>query len=205
MRFSSLLISSLLLLLFTAGAPSDKKYLRQIKKHRKQVHKEFSNPETSPFRDKATTDYHGLDYFPANPAYRVEAQVVRTTEATPFSMPTSNPDRDKPFVKYAVLRFELAGEAYELSAYTSLNLVTDPKYASYLFVPFTDLTTGSDCYGGGRYLDLETPAEGESITLDFNLCYNPYCAYSLGWSCPIPPEENFLNLRLEAGVKDYGK
>lgn len=199
-KFLPLLLLATILL---AAIPSDRKYIRQIKKHRKQVHKEFSDPDKSPFREKATTEYHGLDYFSPNPAYRFKVRVELTEDAKPFMLPTSNPDRQKQYVSYAILHFEHEGEPYQVHAYRSLQLVQMPQYARHLFVPFTDLTTGNDCYGGGRYLDLEIPEDGAPLYLDFNLAYNPYCAYSTGWSCPIPPEENFVNTRIEAGVKDY--
>ncbi|MEM7656660.1 MAG: DUF1684 domain-containing protein [Bacteroidota bacterium] len=196
---------SLLLLagMFLAASSSDRKYIREVKKHRKQVHKEFSDPAQSPFREKATTEYRGLSYFSPNPAYRVKVEIELTEDAKPFLIPTSNPDRKKQYVSYAILHFELAGEPFALHAYRSLKLVHMPQYARTLFVPFTDLTTGEASYGGGRYMDLEIPEDGVPLYIDFNLAYNPYCAYSTGWSCPIPPEENFLQTRIEAGVKDY--
>ena len=75
-----------------------------------------------------------------------------------------------------------------------------PGYENSLFVPFTDLTNGKETYGGGRYMDVEIP-EGDSIVLDFNKAYNPYCAYSTNYSCPIPPKENDLPISINAGLK----
>ena len=77
-------------------------------------------------------------------------------------------------------------------------------YEDYLFLPYTDLTSGDGSYGGGKYLDLKTP-EGNTIIIDFNKAYNPYCAYSHRYSCPVPPEENDLLVRIEAGVRVYEK
>ena len=74
--------------------------------------------------------------------------------------------------------------------------------ADYLFLPFTDLTSGVDTYGGGRYIDQKIP-EGNSIIIDFNQSYNPYCAYNPRYSCPIPPPENDLLIEIMAGVKDF--
>ena len=75
-------------------------------------------------------------------------------------------------------------------------------YKDYLFLPFTDPTNGVTTYGGGRYLDLMIPAT-KVVQLDFNKAYNPYCAYSGNYSCPIPPEENHLEIEIKAGVKKY--
>jgi uncharacterized protein (DUF1684 family) len=74
------------------------------------------------------------------------------------------------------------------------------EYKKYLFIPFRDLTSGKESYGGGRYIDTEIPA-GETLILDFNRAYNPYCAYSHRYSCPIPPEENTLKVEIRAGEK----
>ncbi|MEZ4850431.1 MAG: DUF1684 domain-containing protein [Bacteroidia bacterium] len=180
---------------------SEKAYLKQIKKHRKHIHQEFKNPETSPLREEAK-QFHGLDYYAPDPEYKVEATLTLTPEAKPFYIPTSNPNRSKQFVSYATLSFTLKGKPWQLTVYRNLELAGIKKYEKLLFLPFLVETSGFDTYGGGRYMDLEIP-DGDKITLDFNLCYNPYCAYSGGWSCPIPPPENFLELNLEAGVKKY--
>jgi uncharacterized protein (DUF1684 family) len=74
------------------------------------------------------------------------------------------------------------------------------KYKNYLFLPFKDHTNGNGSYGGGRYLDMEVP-KGNEVEIDFNLCYNPYCAYADIFSCPIPPDENHLEVEILAGVK----
>jgi len=166
------------------------------------VDKEFRDPAHSPFKEKATTDYHGLSYFDIDPAYKVKARFERTPDEKTFMMATSNPDRSKEYVKYGTLYFKLNGKELQLSVLQSIRLSKMKEYRKHLFLPFTDLTTGKECYGGGRYLDLEIP-KGNTMIVDFNLCYNPYCAYGDGWSCPIPPQENFLDTRVEAGVKKY--
>jgi uncharacterized protein (DUF1684 family) len=89
-----------------------------------------------------------------------------------------------------------------LAIYQNVDLVNTAGYEDYLFIPFKDLTNGEDTYGGGRYLDLKIP-EGETILIDFNRAYNPYCAYNHNYSCPIPPFENHLKVKIEAGVKKY--
>jgi hypothetical protein len=76
-----------------------------------------------------------------------------------------------------------------------------PLYRDYLFIPFTDLTNSNETYGGGRYIEAKIPVEGELLELDFNKCFNPYCHYSTGYNCPVPPRENFLNTKIEAGEK----
>jgi uncharacterized protein (DUF1684 family) len=105
----------------------------------------------------------------------------------------------KMYSEYARLEFEIDGKNYELYAYQSHRLRAMDEYKDYLFLPFKDHTNGIESYGGGRYIDLSIP-EGETILLDFNQSYNPYCAYRDGYSCPIPPEENHLELKVNAGI-----
>lgn len=199
-RYSWLLLIGAMLFLGFTSTP--KAYKKEIKKHRKALHKKFKNPKESPFRDKAN-EYTRLAYFEPDISYKVKARFERIKGSKPFEIKTSNPDRDKTFVPFAKLYFTLGGEDQELTAYRNLELPQIGKYKDHLFLPFTDLTSGESTYGGGRYIDLHIPSE-EFITLDFNLCYNPYCAYrSDGWSCPIPPEENFLEIEVKAGVKQY--
>lgn len=204
MRLISVFVVMIFLCGMKGGNPldgSDKNYEKALKKHRKHLHKEFKNPETSPLK-AAAKDFKGLDYFPIDPTYKVSAKLEKTPDVTPFEMPTSDPKRNKHFLKYGTLTFTLNGETYVLSVYKSLQLAGQKKYEDYLFLPFKDFTNGRETYGGGRYLDMKT-TDGDTVELDFNYCYNPYCAYSDGWSCPIPPEENHLPVAIEAGVKKY--
>ncbi len=179
------------------------RYKKGIRKHRKKTERAFRNPDKSPLRDQAN-GFEGHDYFDINPEFRVVARLELTPESEPFQLATSDPERLKTYVRYAILHFELKGEEHTLEVYRSAALQGIRRYRDHLFLPFTDQTTGVSTYGGGRYLDLEVP-EGDSLVIDFNLAYNPYCAYrSDGWSCPIPPDANRLDVAIEAGIKDYG-
>ncbi|MEL6132710.1 MAG: DUF1684 domain-containing protein [Bacteroidota bacterium] len=169
--------------------------------HAKQIEK-FLNEHASPLREQ-TKDFKGHDWFPTDTDFRVEARLTRTDEAKPFMMPTSNPDRCKPYISYGVASFSIDGKEYQLTVYKSLGLPPLPQYRDHYFIPFKDLTNGEETYGGGRYLDVRLEKGQETFTLDFNRCYNPYCAYSDGWSCPIPPRSNQLQVRIEAGIKVY--
>lgn len=111
-------------------------------------------------------------------------------------------DRLPEYVKYVELHFKIENQNFTLEVFQN----TSPQegYENYLFLPFTDLTSGDGSYSGGRHIDLEIP-EGDQIILDFNTSYNPYCAYIVLYSCPIPPEVNDLKIRVEAEVKDFKK
>ena len=167
------------------------------------LNEEFKNPETSPLPDRFRKDFESLDFFPADTSYVVEARFVRTPDAIPFLMPTTT-DRKSKEVVYGVAHFSLNGSAHELEIYQNEELMLEEGYEAYLFLPFTDMTNGEETYGGGRYLDLSIP-KGNTILLDFNKAYNPYCTYNKKFSCPLVPGINDLKTRVEAGVKDFKK
>ncbi|NJW53713.1 DUF1684 domain-containing protein [Salinimicrobium oceani] len=170
---------------------------------RNKINSEFKDPEKSPLSEKERQAFSSLEFFPDNPAFRVEAEFLRTPNETPFEMPTTT-ERKPVYVKYGELYFSLNNREYKLNVYQSQDLNRKEEYKDYLFLPFTDLTNGNTSYAGGRYVDLKIP-EGKIVMLDFNKAYNPYCAYSGKYSCPIPPKENDLELAINAGVKDYKK
>jgi uncharacterized protein (DUF1684 family) len=172
--------------------------------YQQHLDKEYSEEESSPLPKKERKNFTGLPFFEIDEKLIFEeAEFRRTPEESPFLMSTST-ERQSLYVKYGEVFFEIEGKEYKLNVYQSQKLSTNPEYADYLFVPFTDLTNGITTYGGGRYLDLHIP-EGNTVLLDFNRAYNPYCAYSTRYSCPIPPEENHLEVAIEAGVKYGGK
>jgi uncharacterized protein (DUF1684 family) len=100
-----------------------------------------------------------------------------------------------------MLDFEIDGQKFSIPVYQSKDLLNNPVYKDYLFFPFTDLTNSEGTYGGGRYIDLRIPKEGLEMVVDFNRAYNPYCAYSAKYSCPIVPSENHINMVVKAGVR----
>jgi len=104
---------------------------------------------------------------------------------------------------FGILTFSIEGKEFSLPVYQSQSLMQKKEYKDYLFLPFTDLTNGNETYDGGRYIDLRIPA-GDQIVIDFNKAYNPYCAYSHGYSCPIVPSKNHLETEILAGVR-YAK
>ncbi|KAA3436126.1 DUF1684 domain-containing protein [Rufibacter hautae] len=179
-------------------------YREEIARHRAHEDSIFKFDEHSPLKAEAKADFKGLEYFPVNEAYRVRAKFIRNTQETVFVMPTTG-TRTPEYVKYGELHFRLQGQNLKLSVYQNQELKKQPKYLTYLFIPFTDATTGQETYATGRYLDFTIPMGTDSVALDFNKAYNPYCAYGDGYSCPIPPKENKLPVRIEAGVKNYEK
>lgn len=165
------------------------------------LNQEFLNKETSILLPEDFGNFEGLEFYPINLKFRVTASFVRTPGEKPFLMPTTT-DRLPEYVKYAELHFEIDNQIFVLEVFQN----TNPKegYENYLFLPFTDLTSGNGSYGGGRYMDIFEP-DGDEIILDFNQSYNPYCVYNSKYSCPIPPEQNDIKIRIEAGIKDFKK
>lgn len=154
----------------------------------------FRASPQSPIPAEERSAFAGLAYFPPDPAYRLEGLALGPYEGTgaeAFAIPTSDGD-ERPAWRAGSFRFELGGRALSLAAY-------DLGGGS-LFVPFLDATSGAETYGAGRYLDLEPEADG-TYTLDFNVAYHPYCAYSPYFSCPLTPAENRLPVRVEAGER----
>ena len=169
----------------------------------KEMNAEYKDASTSPLKDKDRRDFKGLEFFKVDSSYVVKAKFKRTPEEAPFEMKTTT-DRLPIYVKYGVVTFSLKGKEYQLNIYQNRDLKKKEGYVDYLFLPFLDDTNGEESYGGGRYIDLRIP-EGDELTIDFNKAYNPYCAYNEKYSCPIVPRENYLETKVEAGVKVFKK
>ena len=183
-----------------ATAQSD--YKKSITEHREKYKADFLKEERSPLKAE---DLSYLDFYEATEKYRVSCQFKATKGGEPFEIPTSS-GKTKTYAKFGQLTFKIEGKKHRLAVYRSLAHRNHPIYKDYLFVPFKDATSGNKTYGGGRYLDLRMGEFGEDeLVLDFNKAYNPYCAFSTGYSCPIPPEENHLSIKIEAGEKNFLK
>ena len=184
--------------LFLLGQTAGQTYAEEIAQHREEYKLDFLNDTRSPLQEE---DLPSLRFFEPDENYRVTCAFERTPDEKPFDLPTYS-GITKPYVKYGILTFELNEKTLQLTVYQSLALRGMPQYAQYLFLPFRDLTNDETTYGGGRYIDLKMSGlEGNSPTIDFNKCYNPWCHYSDGYNCPIPPSENTLEVAIEAGEK----
>lgn len=175
--------------------------IKEINDFVEEQNTHFKDPKTSPLLEKDLKQFKKLAYYPIDLDFRVTATFVRTPGEQPFAMETST-SRRPIYVKYGELHFELQDKKLKLNVYQNQNLVFEEEYKDYLFLPFTDATSGDTTYGGGRYIDMRIP-EGETVVLDFNQSYNPYCAYGGSYSCPIPPAENNLDVAVTAGVKKF--
>lgn len=149
-------------------------------------------------RKKEISDFHGLVYFYPDPEFSVPARIERLAVPEKIVLGTSI-QQEKTFFRHARLHFRLQGRDLALSAFKSS---LQGEESRWWFIPFTDVTTGEETYGAGRFLELEEP-EGEEMILDFNYAFNPLCNYSGVYNCPIPPAENELRVAVRAGEKTY--
>ena len=169
---------------------------QELEGHREQKDEMFADHPQSPIPPEDREDFDGLDYFAPDSAYRVTAEVETHENPEPVEMDVSA-GRPQRYLRVATLTFSIDGEQYELAGYQQ-------EGQDGLFVPFRDKTTGQQTYEDGRYMEFEPEAnleEIEEMTLDFNLAYSPFCAFSEAFSCPLPPEENWLDVEIRAGEK----
>ena len=194
-------LSLFLLMLYTIGSGQEKFDKAAVEKFQNDLNAEFADAKTSPLMAEDLAKFKSLDFYPANEKAFVVAQFIRTEDEKPFGMPTSTTRRPM-YIKYGKARFQLDGKEFKLNIYRNIELSKNEEYKDHLFLPFSDLTSGKESYIGGKYIDLKIPA-ANTIVIDFNLSYNPYCAYNYKYSCPKVPLENDLAIEIKAGVKKF--
>lgn len=190
-----------ILLQFSFGFAQTQFSWEAVEKFQNELNAEYADSKTSPLLPEDLKEFKSLDFYPANEKYFVVAQFVRTENEPPFEMKTST-DRKPVYVKYGEAHFSIEGQFFKLNLYRNIELSKKEQYKEYLFLPFSDLTCGNESYIGGKYIDMKIP-QGDTIVIDFNRSYNPYCAYSHKFSCPKVPLENDLKIAIRAGVKKF--
>ena len=192
-----------IILVSTLSCAQEKKPVLGETEFQKEMNAEYKDATSSPLKDKDRKHFEGLDFFKYDSSYVVKANLKLTPDTEWFDMKTTT-SRVSPERIYGVLTFELKGEAFTLNVYQGKDIMKKEGLEDYLFLPFIDDTNGEESYGGGRYIDLRIP-KGDTIKIDFNTAYNPYCAYNDKYSCPIVPRVNYLALNVRAGVKAFDK
>ncbi|MNS04210.1 hypothetical protein D3C72_355630 [compost metagenome] len=195
------IVTLFFLVVFHFGFSQDKFDPALVEKFQKELNSEYADAKTSPLTAEDLATFKGLDYYPINEKFFVTAKFVRTEDEKPFEMPTST-DRKPMYVKYGEAYFTIDGSDFKLNIYRNIELSKKEEYKDYLFLPFSDLSSGKESYIGGKYIDTRVP-KGDTITIDFNTSYNPYCAYNHKYSCPKVPLENDLNIEINAVVKKF--
>ncbi len=196
-----MLMAVVLMYVFSCG--QNKRPILGETEFQKTINAEYKDASTSPLKDKDRKVFESLEFFKFDSTYVVTAQFKRVENAEWFNMKTTT-DRVSKERVYGVLTFELKGETFSLNVYQGQELMTKEGFEDYLFLPFLDETNGLESYGGGRYLDMKIP-DSNTVVIDFNSAYNPYCAYNERFSCPVVPRVNYLKTRVEAGVKAFKK
>jgi uncharacterized protein (DUF1684 family) len=176
--------------------PDDtKSYIEKIAAARAAKDTDFRNGSDSPIPPERRGDLLPLAYFPIDPDYSVPAILKPSQDRTVIQMPTSVGGQ-RQMRRVGTLEFSLKGRSLKLSAFVEVGAPD----LNHLFVPFTDLTSGTETYPAGRYLDLDRNATGIYV-IDFNRAYHPYCYYNPTFDCPYPPAENRLNVPIRAGER----
>ena len=183
------------LLALAACRPAERPYAEEIATRRAEVDRFMRESSQSPVPAARRASFPPLSYFPIEPDYRVPASLTVARGADVIEIPTSTGQRRR-MRRIGKLNFTLKGQPLTLTAFGE----ADRNDMERLFVPFGDLTNGTETYPGGRYLDLDRTATGV-YDLDFNRAYHPYCVFNAEYDCPYPPSENRLKVPIRAGEK----
>lgn len=180
------------------GGKSAADYQAFIEKERKEKEEYLKSGDGSPFV-KDNIAFEGLNYFPINEKFNIRAKLEIIEEKKVMLLATSD-GKEQKYLEYGYAVFDLDEVENRLLILESMEM--GPQRGQ-LFLAFADETSGIETYGAGRYLDVKKVPAATAVDLDFNLAYNPYCAYSDSFSCPFPPKENILKVAILAGEKSY--
>lgn len=180
------------------GSQDDTAYNKEIAKEREVKDRFMRISKESPFA-KSIESYTGLKYYPPDIKYRVIAN-LKPIEKKKVVILSTNDGKEQRYIEYAYAEFKLDGVSNKLRI---LEIADMGPFRGKLFLAFGDKTSAVETYGAGRYLDVTKTPGSSTIKLDFNLAYNPYCAYDDTFSCPLPPPDNLLDVAIRAGEKIY--
>jgi len=193
-------------LLFTEGcnenkldSPEMKSYVDDLIKERKEKDYSMQFDKESPFIRDTSITFKPLNYYKPNPDFIFESKLnLYAVQDTVIILGTKGEKRPSILIGYLGLNY--TGKIYKVNVYKSFSRTGEEYYSIW----FTDKTTGKETYGVGRYLDFELNDDPDFIyTIDFNRAYNPYCAYTPLYTCPIPRKEDYIDLDIEAGEKNF--
>ncbi len=180
-----------------ASADSSDVYTLEVRKDRLEKDKYLLTAPNTPIKASDMELFAGLSYYPVDKSFVFETVLRRLPVPEEVTIATSK-DRPRIMLHLGALPFMVGAQQCELQVYAP----KDTSDGNYWFVPFIDPTNGEETYGGGRYIDIDDIAS-DTVFLDFNYAYNPYCAYNERYDCPIPPVENVLPVPIRAGERNY--
>jgi len=181
------------------GTESPEAYIEKIEAERERQFKFIRFNIDSPLTEEQKRNFNELNFYPIDPTYKVKALMVPIENKKVREVPLTDGSKER-YIEHSYAEFELAGKPQKLLLLQSMD---EPDKRNF-FLAFADETSGIETYGGGRYINARQDGKS-SITLDFNLAYNPYCAYNPDYACPIPPKENILEIPIPVGEKNYDK
>ena len=172
-------------------------YTLEVRKDRLEKDKYLLSSPNTPIKASDMEFFQGLSYYDVDKSFVFESVLRRLPQAAEVTIATSK-DRPRIMLHIGALPFTLDGKEYALQVFAP----KDTSDGNYWFIPFTDATSGGETYGGGRYLDIDD-VSSDTVFVDFNYAYSPYCAYNERYDCPIPPPENALPVAIRAGERNY--
>jgi uncharacterized protein (DUF1684 family) len=177
---------------------SPEAYIEKIEAERERQFKFIRFNVESPLNDSQKMAFKKLNFYPIDPTYRVKAKMIPVENKKVRELPLTDGSVEK-YIEHSFVEFSFDGA--KTNRLLLLQAMNEPDKRNF-FLAFTDDTSAKETYGGGRYINARQDGKN-SITLDFNLAYNPYCAYNPDFACPIPPKENMLSIAIPAGEKNY--
>ncbi len=174
--------------------------MSQLTNFRAQIDDFMGGHPQSPLNHDQQLDFAGLNYYDEDEAFLFSLDVNKFPDDEPLIEMETSTGEIRPYRRYGRISFQVNGQDAHLTIYS------DPQGQDF-FLPFRDASSGEETYGAGRYLDNHRPAiislDNKQVQVNFNFAYNPYCAYSSAYSCPLPPRENWLSVAIKAGEKNF--
>lgn len=195
--YLALIIAIFAIAYSTMSGGDDSSYIQQIADKRAERVRYLKTSDNSPFQ-QYDLPFYPLSFFQIKSEFRVRANLERIESPTRVMIQSSD-GSSAPYTRFAYAHFKIEGQPLKLLILKPAGFGALPNT---YFTAFADATSGTSTYGGGRYLDLDI-GKSDNITIDFNNAYNPYCAYTSEYACPLPPPENVLPVAITAGEKDY--
>ncbi len=196
-----LLLSIILLFLISCESytPEEKEYIKSINEERAENNEWMKNNIDSPFNAKGKVEFHGLNYFDVDPSFVFKSKFVPYDEKKPIQI-FGTKGEERTAIRFGFLSFKKDGKEHRLNLYANVGQDSSLYYSIW----FTDKTTNNETYGVGRYLDFQLVPNIEHVyTIDFNLAFNPFCAYTSAYSCAVPTKDDYIDLAITAGEKKY--
>lgn len=203
MKLKILIIFSFAIMFFFPGCNSrtteELNYISSIEDRRNITDEWMRDDPNSPFNYKGKVEFNGLNYFDPDPNYVFKSKIIEYDDRKDIPI-FGTKGEERSAVRFGYLPFKKDGKDYRLNLYANVGQDSTVYYSIW----FTDKTTNNESYGVGRYLDFKLdPNKDHIYTIDFNLAFNPYCAYSSNYSCAIPSKDDYLDLAVYAGEKKY--